>query len=259
MSTVAVNRPIKPRTRGPVELAVEVFFGLLFVSLFAWFVGLAIEVAGSFTIWKGQGIAHSQRLVEQDLGYIAAAPRSLLIDDTEALARRLTAAIALPFEKLGVRTYYERSLQAGGPLPSEPPPGAAAGGKKLLQGGLSKASRQAAQSGAKWALIGMHVAQDVVLRLSVALFALPAFLLACIVGTVDGLVRRDLRRWRGGRESSFVYHHAKRYTAWALTGGFGLYLTWPFGGFNPAYMVLVFTVLVAATLSTTVASFKKYV
>ena len=98
-----------------------------------------------------------------------------------------------------------------------------------------------------------------VTRLSVALFALPAFALACIVGTVDGLVRRDLRRWRGGRESSFVYHHAKRYTGWALTGGFGLYLTWPFGGFNPAYMVLVFTVLVAATLSTTVASFKKYV
>ena len=76
---------------------------------------------------------------------------------------------------------------------------------------------------------------------------------------VDGLVRRDLRRWSGGRESSFVYHHAKRYTVWALTGGFGLYLTWPFGGFNPAYMVLVFTVLVAATLSTTVAAFKKYV
>ena len=83
--------------------------------------------------------------------------------------------------------------------------------------------------------------------------------LALLLGTVDGLVRRDLRRWQGGRESSFVYHHAKRYTGWALTGGFGLYLTWPFGGFNPAYMVLVFTVLVAATLSTTVASFKKYV
>ena len=82
--------------------------------------------------------------------------------------------------------------------------------------------------------------------------------LADAVGAVDGLVRRDLRRWSGGRESSFVYHHAKRYTAWALTGGFGLYLTWPFGGFNPAYMVLIFTALVAATLSTTVASLKKY-
>ncbi|MCX8516905.1 MAG: DUF4400 domain-containing protein [Rhodoferax sp.] len=49
-----------------------------------------------------------------------------------------------------------------------------------------------------------------------------------MVGVVDGLVRRDLRRWGGGRESSFVYHHAKRYTHWALTGGFGLYLAWPF-------------------------------
>jgi integrating conjugative element membrane protein (TIGR03747 family) len=75
---------------------------------------------------------------------------------------------------------------------------------------------------------------------------------------IDGLVRRDIRRWTGGRESSFVYHHAKRYTSWALTGGFGIYLAWPFGGFNPAYMVLIFTVLVAAALSTTVGSFKKY-
>jgi integrating conjugative element membrane protein (TIGR03747 family) len=80
-----------------------------------------------------------------------------------------------------------------------------------------------------------------------------------MVGIVDGLVRRDLRRWGGGRESSFVYHHAKRYTQWALTGGFGLYLAWPFGGFNPAYMVFVFTMLVAFTMSTAVAAFKKYV
>ena len=107
-------------------------------------------------------------------------------------------------------------------------------------------------------VLSMYVAMDVALRLSIALYALPAFVLACLVGAVDGLVRRDLRRWSGGRESSFVYHHAKRYTAWALTGGFGLYLTWPFGGFNPAYMVLIFTALVAATLSTTVASLKKY-
>jgi integrating conjugative element membrane protein (TIGR03747 family) len=78
------------------------------------------------------------------------------------------------------------------------------------------------------------------------------------MGVIDGLVRRDRRRWQGGRESSFVYHHAKRYVGWALTGGFGLYLSWPFGGFNPAYMVLVFTVLVAFTLSTTVGAFKKY-
>ena len=258
MSTA--NRPIRQRTRGPVELSLEVFFGLFFVSLFAWFVGLMIEVAGSYTIWKDQGITHAQELVQQDLSYIAAAPRSLLVDDTEAMAQRMIGLIEAPFVLLGVHRFYAQQ-EALAAIPPElrteqvKEPGA----KGFLKGGLHKASRDAAHAGSKWALIAMYVAQDVVLRLSVAFFALPAFLLACVVGTVDGLVRRDLRRWQGGRESSFVYHHAKRYTGWALTGGFGLYLTWPFGGFNPAYMVLVFTVLVAATLSTTVASFKKYV
>ena len=258
MSTAAaVKGPIRPRTRGPVELILEVMFGLLFVVLFAWFVGLVIDVGGSFTIWKQQGpVEHSRRLVDQDLGYIAAAPRSLLIDDTEAFARRIIGWVAWPYERFGVVRFYERMHQAdAAPAAAEAKPA----GKRRLNQGLGNATRSVMTVASRWAVVSMHVAQDVVLRLSVALFALPAFALACIVGTVDGLVRRDLRRWRGGRESSFVYHHAKRYTGWALTGGFGLYLTWPFGGFNPAYMVLVFTVLVAATLSTTVAAFKKYV
>lgn len=258
MSTAAaVKGPIRPRTRGPVELILEVMFGLLFVALFAWFVGLVIEVGGSFTIWKQQGpVEHSRRLVDQDLGYIAAAPRSLLIDDTEAFARRIIGWVAWPYERFGVVRFYERMHQAdAAPAAAEAKPA----GKRRLNQGLGNVTRSVMTVASRWAVVSMHVAQDVVLRLSVALFALPAFALACIVGTVDGLVRRDLRRWRGGRESSFVYHHAKRYTGWALTGGFGLYLTWPFGGFNPAYMVLVFTVLVAATLSTTVAAFKKYV
>ena len=44
----------------------------------------------------------------------------------------------------------------------------------------------------------------------------------------------------------------------ALGGGFALYLAWPFGGFNPSHMVLVFTFLVAWFLSLTLSSFKKY-
>jgi integrating conjugative element membrane protein (TIGR03747 family) len=35
------------------------------------------------------------------------------------------------------------------------------------------------------------------------------FGLFTLVALVDGLVQRDLRRWGGGRESSFVYHYAK--------------------------------------------------
>lgn len=261
-AAAARSRPqaTRARTRGPVALLFAATLGLVFIALTAWFLGLVIEAVGSYTIWKHYDpVSHSRRIAEQDFGYIAAAPRSLLVGDTAAFARKLTGWVAAPYEKVGLVAAYQR-LNAPAAAAQPAQPGTAQHiAKPVIGGGLRGATDSILKSVAKWAMVSMNVAADVLLRMSVALFALPAFLLACIVGTVDGLVRRDLRRWRGGRESSFVYHHAKHYTAWALTGGFGLYLAWPFGGFNPAYMVLVFAVLVAATLSTTVAAFKKYI
>ena len=191
-----------------------------------------------------------------------AAPRSLLVADTVAFSESVRNWVALPFSKIGVVDGKAQSLTpfpAPSPSSSQRPPASTATGYTGVSGQIRAASAEVSKTVSNWALMTMYVTQDVLLRMCVAIFALPAFALACLVGVVDGLVRRDLRRWGGGRESSFVYHHAKRYTHWALTGGFGLYLAWPFGGFNPALMVLVFTVLTAITLSTTVAAFKKYV
>ena len=90
MSTaVAAARPVRARTRGPVELILEVTLGLFFVALFSWFVGLLIEIAGTYTLWKDEGVNHARRMVAQDLVYISDSPRSLLIDDTRALADRI--------------------------------------------------------------------------------------------------------------------------------------------------------------------------
>lgn len=259
MSVAPASSPPKPQTKGPVELAVTLAFGTVFVAISAWLVGIAFEIVGSYTLWRDYGFAdHAREMVDDDLRHIAAAPRSLLVDDTVAFSRLVVGWIALPYQKTGLLSWYARQMEQGdAPAPSE-----RTSGPHKPAGALAKikaASRDLGKTLGRWAVMSMYIAQDVVLRMSVAVFALPAFVLACIVGLIDGLVRRDLRRWGGGRETSFVYHHAKRYTAWALTGGFGLYLAWPFGGFNPAYMVLVFTLLVAAALSTTVATFKKYV
>lgn len=253
MSTVAAKGPVRPRTRGPVELSLEVGFGLFFITLFAWFVGVMIEIGGSYTFWKDKAEGHARELVEQDLRYIAQAPRSVIVRDTVAWSERMVELVRWPYERLGLLAWFERhhGLADGAAAPSP----AASGG---VLHGVRQANQSMQATLSRWAVMSMYVLQDVLLRLSVAFFALPAFVLACLIGLVDGLVRRDLRRWGGGRESSFVYHHAKRYTGWALTGGFGLYLAWPFGGFNPAYMVFVFTTLVAFTMSTTVAAFKKY-
>ena len=106
--------PVRARTRGPVELTLEVAFGLIFVSLFAWFIGVMIELAGHYVLWKEEGaLAHSQRIVAQDMGYIAAAPRSLLIDDTEGFAHRLNGWAAWPYERLGVLAWYSRTHAPG--------------------------------------------------------------------------------------------------------------------------------------------------
>jgi len=246
------SAPPKPRTRGPVDLAFSTVFGLLGLTLSAWFIGCLIEIGGGYTLWKGQGIRHAQSIVQQDLQYIAAAPRSLLVSDTVAFSTQLAKWVRWPYESFGVLRWYQQLRTVKPQTPRNAQPAAAKVGAQL------NASRDLFLVLSEWMVVSMFVAQDVVLRLAIAAFAMPAFALACLLGVIDGLVRRDIRRWTGGRESSFVYHHAKRYTSWALTGGFGLYLTWPFGGFNPAYMVMVFTVLVAASLSTTVASFKKY-
>ncbi|MEE8617101.1 MAG: TIGR03747 family integrating conjugative element membrane protein [Roseateles sp.] len=242
---------VKPRAvseRGPVVLVMELVFGLLFITMASWGIGVLIEIIGCYTLWEDQGEHHIQSLVKEDLGYISAAPRSVLIDDTTGFAKTIVEAVTYPYERLGAIRFYRNQLKAEG---------------RQVQGGLSKGMNAAASSLmgelSRYILISMFVLQDVLLRMSIALFALPAFLLACVLGAVDGLMRRDLRRWGGGRESSFVYHHAKKFAIWALTGGFVFYLSWPFGHFNPAYMVLIFTVLVAYTLSTALSAFKKYV
>ena len=45
--------------------------------------------------------------------------------------------------------------------------------------------------------------------LLVLCLTLPLFLMAAFVGLVDGLVRRDIRRFGAGRESGFIYHRAR--------------------------------------------------
>ena len=65
-------------------------------------------------------------------------------------------------------------------------------------------------------------------RLAVLTLAMPAFLVFSLVALVEGLVQRDLRRWGGGRESAFVYHHAKKLLFPSLLLAWIIYLSLPF-------------------------------
>ncbi len=234
---------------GPIVSLLVLSITVVLSIGFSWLVAVLIEMVGSYTLWRDKGVMHGRDLVIEDLGYIRAAPSSLLVQDTVAFSEALVAFVTVPFTALGVIDYHQR-VQRESVGPSD------AG--KTKNATLMRVSRTANMFFANVGLAAMYCAQDIVLRLAIVIFSIPAFVLACLLGAVDGLVRRDLRKWGGGRESSFIYHNAKATTYLALGGGFSLYLAWPFGGFNPAYMVLVFTFLVAWFLSLTLSSFKKY-
>jgi len=77
------------------------------------------------------------------------------------------------------------------------------------------------------------------------------------VALVDGFVQRDLRRWGGGRESSFVYHWAKRSALPLLVLSWVVYLALPFS-LHPTFVILPFAAPFALSVAVTASSFKKY-
>jgi integrating conjugative element membrane protein (TIGR03747 family) len=239
---------------GPIGLLFVTVFGIISSTLFAWAIAIIIALVGGQFFWQKLGaIGHAQSLIEEDLGYIADAPQSLFVDDTVAFSKDLMRYVSIPFLMLGVPPSKPLLDQAASTTFNDP-------AQKQSTGiAIKKVMLSSRQELRELGYLAMLCAQETVLRLAVAFFAIPAFILAVLVGAVDGLVRRDLRKWQGGRESSFVYHHAKAMTWLMLGGGFSLYLAWPTGGFNPGYMVLVFTVLTAYFLSLTIFSFKKYI
>lgn len=94
------------------------------------------------------------------------------------------------------------------------------------------------------------------LRLAILLQALPLFALTITIGFIDGLVRRDLRRFGAGHESGFVYHHARRMISSIVIASGLMWLVFPFQ--IATKYVLIPAVLVGVAISVTVGIFKKY-
>ncbi len=103
----------------------------------------------------------------------------------------------------------------------------------------------------------LNVVQTFSVRLLVLTLATPVFGLCGLVGFVEGLMCRDLRRWGGGRESSFVYHHGKKILGPSILLAWMLYLATPFT-LHPRVVLLPFAAAVGFGAAVTAATFKKY-
>ncbi|EAN1155999.1 TIGR03747 family integrating conjugative element membrane protein [Salmonella enterica] len=96
------------------------------------------------------------------------------------------------------------------------------------------------------------------LRLAILLQALPLFALTITIGLIDGLVRRDLRRFGAGHESGFVYHHAKRMISSSLIATGLVWLAMPVF-LKPSYMLVPSAVITTLSVSLVLGAFKKYI
>jgi integrating conjugative element membrane protein (TIGR03747 family) len=94
-------------------------------------------------------------------------------------------------------------------------------------------------------------------RFSVLTLTLPLFLMVAFVGLVEGLVRRDVRRFGAGRESGFVYHRARASLMPLATLPWVTYLALPVS-VNPLLILLPGAALLGLAVCIAAATFKKY-
>lgn len=194
--------------------------------------------------WPEQGLAHSRAMLKAEIGYL-----------DEDFRRSIVTASPVEFvTTLADRTYYwlfEWTGLVGFLNWMSSTPTANEDGLRSRLYGLY-------QPVAEFVIAAMQIIQVFSVRIGILVLASPVFVLFGLVALVDGLVRRDLRRWGGGRESSFVYHWAKRSAMPSLLVSWVIYLALPIS-VHPTYIVLPFASLFGLCITVTAATFKKYV
>ncbi len=211
--------------------------------LFSLIFSVIIEWVGMVIWWPEEGLDHSRKMLAAELSYLDADfSRSVVTSDPARFAQTVAdkTYYAL-FEFTRVVDLLEWI--------SRPP----AAGENGLRPKLHSLYRPIAD----FVIAAMQVTQVFSVRLAILTLATPVFLLFTLVALVDGFVQRDLRRWGGGRESSFVYHWAKRSALPLLVLSWVVYLALPFS-LHPTFVILSFATLFALSVAVTASSFKKY-
>jgi len=219
----------------------QIFIFLILTLLFSIF----IEWLGMATqYWEEPNTQHSEMMLAQELNYL-----------NEDFKRSVIVERPAQFAKNFADEFYQVTFVATGlkrvviwlATPST----------QVKTGSFRKTLHDAYMTAESYIFAAVVVIQIFAVRLAVLIMAFPAFILLSLLGLVDGLVQRDIRRWSGGRESSFVYHWAKKILYPSLVLPWIIYLAMPVS-IHPNLIVLPFAVLFAVSVTVMASTFKKY-
>ena len=204
---------------------------------------IIVEWAGMVLWWPDEGIEHSRTMLATEISYLESDfRRSVVTSDPARFAKSFADSTYYYLFEVTRFVDFIRWVSLP-PITNEQ--------------GIRPTLHKIYQPTAEFVIAMMQVTQLFSVRLAILTLAMPIFLLFSLVALVDGLVQRDLRRWGGGRESSFVYHYAKKAALPLVVITWVVYLALPFS-LHPTFIVLPFAAMFALSVAVTASTFKKY-
>lgn len=215
-----------------------VLVGALLLSIFVEWVGMKF-------FWPDEGWHHAEKMLADELGQLSAQfRRGVLVSNPGNSARML---VELAREGLFVQSGFLEWVEEAQARASIPPK---ARTFRDYLAAIHVACQDLIVAAAYTALVFLT-------RLLVLVLTLPLFLLAACVGLVDGLVRRDIRRFCADSESGYVYHRARAALVPLAVLPWGLYLALPVS-VHPLLILLPAAILLGVAVNIAAGSFKKY-
>ncbi|ECG1274124.1 TIGR03747 family integrating conjugative element membrane protein [Salmonella enterica subsp. diarizonae] len=215
----------RPGLLGWIALLPGVLVGF---CLGAWMLAIALKWLGDAFFWRNTCASHSEQVLQATWQWWrgSAGAAAWLVEDLTLISGKLQQGIAALVQSLNGQSglFWTETVTM------------------VIRCALLSAG---------------NVTLTFLLRLAILLQALPLFALTITIGLIDGLVRRDLRRFGAGHESGFVYHHAKRMIASSLAATGLILLSMPYV-VEPEYVLIPGAILIGLAASVAVGAFKKY-
>jgi hypothetical protein len=101
------------------------------------------------------------------------------------------------------------------------------------------------------------VTEIIVTRFFIFLLSMPLFVLFMIIFMTDGLVAREIRKFRGARESTFIFHRAKLCMGFSFFVPLFIYLSLPVF-ISPMLFLITQSLMLSISAHFAVKYFKKY-
>lgn len=210
--------------------------GLLVTLIFS----IIIEWIGMAFFWPEEGARHAKDMMVAELNFLGLDFKDGLFKPGPLIAHYVSVIYRYVFIDTGILAFIDQIPRYA-----------------QESSGLVGFICRVMHAGIEYVNSSVYITMVFILRLLLLIFAMPAFIMFIAVGMGDGLMQRDIRRWSGGRESSFVYHLAKGWVKTMVVAPWVVYLSLPWS-VHPNFVILPFAVMAGIVVWITSSTFKKY-